>query len=444
MRANRYDVEPAVPAMGNERVTCSLHRTQRLAKFCDPTPVCNADRVLIDYTYQCREDSRCAGAMRSSGVSLETRSTGGTTEDRGNTFSVLMSGVSFSADNDEKEAAGEDVDQQRRQQEVSQQRGPSRYYDLANQRGSGAKATRKVCWNCGMEGHEKPDCPNALCRTCHGVRDHHHFCQAPKSSPFVTMSPTLPLSEEMKNVQCISCSAMGHFDCSSRREIVVPSCCNCGDRGHSAYDCCRVSDRWITRALYPQHYDSQRGSAIASNSSAAQQRLAHAAADNRYYDAGRGCSTSSRAEGRYADRWNGRAYQTSVGNDEAYKFDSRHHSRSDYDGGGVRYYDRAPQHPRRERGYYDPSQAAATGSYDRQRGRQYYAYEDVSAHHGDPHTMRDHCEDRSASQSEYDRRMPKRMRKSPPRGSYQQRGRSYYDTWRNYRRVDEEDLDNIF
>ncbi|AIN96258.1 hypothetical protein LPMP_110620 [Leishmania panamensis] len=153
-------------------------------------------------------------------------------------------------------------------------RGRSRYYDSVQNAGTGGYAPpAKVCWSCGMSGHEKPACPNALCRTCHQKRGPYglpHRC-----TPVITPSPFIvcPTPSEwraatqktatavgepkgMAAVRCVACNEYGHFDCSTVvlpssyaliassppgpaavPQTATPTCCFCGVRGHTVFGC---------------------------------------------------------------------------------------------------------------------------------------------------------------------------------------------------------------
>ncbi|RNF09940.1 putative nucleic acid binding protein [Trypanosoma conorhini] len=257
MRADRYDVSPTPPAVGDDLVTCSVHSSRRLAKFCLCRPVYNADRVLVGYTYECKDGMQCAAsASRNSFVQRHriNDAVGGRDEALVASLmpSVASTPAAAAAAAAADVAAAPEKDAAPQLPRTGAARGPNRYYDLTNQRDAGATGAKKVCWNCGMEGHEKPECRNALCRTCHSLRGYHHTCQEPRPSPFLSVSPALLLSEDMSSVACVSCSSLGHFDCSPSRENRVPFCCFCGERGHNAYDCRRrkeqVPDRWVTRS----------------------------------------------------------------------------------------------------------------------------------------------------------------------------------------------------
>ncbi|GET86670.1 hypothetical protein, conserved [Leishmania tarentolae] len=149
-----------------------------------------------------------------------------------------------------------------------------RYYDSVQNANTGGTAPpAKVCWGCGMPGHEKPACPNTLCRTCHQKRGPYgspHRCM-----PVVTPSPFIVYPtpsewravtqktataagelESMEAVRCVSCNEYGHFDCSTVvlpssytlvassspgpaavPHTLIPTCCFCGVRGHTVFDC---------------------------------------------------------------------------------------------------------------------------------------------------------------------------------------------------------------
>eukprot|EP00658_Telonema_sp_P-2_P063995 TRINITY_DN5286_c0_g1_i2.p1 TRINITY_DN5286_c0_g1~~TRINITY_DN5286_c0_g1_i2.p1 ORF type:complete len:682 (-),score=171.93 TRINITY_DN5286_c0_g1_i2:205-2250(-) len=75
----------------------------------------------------------------------------------------------------------------------------NRYYDLSG----GPNATeerienKKVCWQCGMSTHEKPNCKNTLCFTCHTHQEPgyngkmNHQCAPVPPSSFVALDPAL-------------------------------------------------------------------------------------------------------------------------------------------------------------------------------------------------------------------------------------------------------------
>ncbi|EKF39260.1 hypothetical protein MOQ_000519 [Trypanosoma cruzi marinkellei] len=251
MRSDRYDVASTPPADGNDLVTCSVHGSRRLARFCVRIPVHNADRVVVGYTHKCKEETQCAvSASRNSFAKPhEIRGVAERRDDA--SLELLTKSMAPTPTTAAGVVAATEKDAASQQQRTGATRVLNRYYDLTKQRDADAAGKKKVCWNCGMEGHEKPECCNTLCKTCHTIRGHHHLCQEPRPSPFLNLSPTTLLSEDMSSVQCVSCSSLGHFDCSTPRETRIPSCCFCGERGHNAYDCSRrkrrVPDRWVTR-----------------------------------------------------------------------------------------------------------------------------------------------------------------------------------------------------
>ena len=170
-----------------------------------------------------------------------------------------------------------------------------RYYDLAqNAGGATGHSTHsqpvKVCWNCGMPGHEKPECPNTLCRSCHQRRGPygvpHHCTPVVVPSPFIvppsasawkaetSRRSAVGEAEGMSAVRCVACGENGHFDCSvavsghaaassasssSSFSSALPpnavplttpfTCCFCGVRGHTVFEC-RQRDR-----VHPDNFE---------------------------------------------------------------------------------------------------------------------------------------------------------------------------------------------
>ncbi|CCW68335.1 unnamed protein product [Phytomonas sp. Hart1] len=153
----------------------------------------------------------------------------------------------------------------------------SRYFDLQLNNGGGGGSggifPAKVCWNCGLPDHEKPNCPNMLCRNCHGIRgtmNTQHFCEEVRvASPFIMLPRSvaeLPQGANgMPTVRCVRCHELGHFDCGNNtnksntnsNKFTVDdsslSCCYCGGKGHTGYDCRKRQrahpDRWVQRHL---------------------------------------------------------------------------------------------------------------------------------------------------------------------------------------------------
>ncbi|CCW63490.1 unnamed protein product [Phytomonas sp. EM1] len=145
----------------------------------------------------------------------------------------------------------------------------SRYFDLGPNGGGGGERggifPAKVCWNCGLPDHEKSNCPNILCRNCHGRRgamNTTHVCgEVRVASPFIVLPRSvaeLPQGANgMPAVRCVRCGGLGHFDCGGNTsnggnfavDDVSLSCCYCGARGHTGYDCHKRQrahpDRWV-------------------------------------------------------------------------------------------------------------------------------------------------------------------------------------------------------
>ncbi|CBH17631.1 nucleic acid binding protein, putative [Trypanosoma brucei gambiense DAL972] len=236
----------------NGLVRCSLHGLLRFSTHCNALPVFDADQVVTGYIYQCKDGGRCMVEDTSADASARRQTPRERAESRSEATPKKL--VIDGEPSDTKPVMVSDADGAGSRQQACKsetQRGPSRYYDLATQRAVGP--IKKVCWVCGMEGHEKPDCHNSLCKTCHSVRRHHHICQEVQTSPFVTICSGDTRSKEMLAVQCTSCSGFGHFDCSPRLEPSFPSCCFCGEEGHNVFNCesraRTVADPWVNAAL---------------------------------------------------------------------------------------------------------------------------------------------------------------------------------------------------
>lgn len=207
-------------ASGISMVTCKTHNRQRMAKYCAAKPVKNADGEVLRFTYTCLPDNDC------------------TTKD---------GGPMGQGGNNNNGTAPKDFSLAAR---LYQQTG--RYYDLSKCTGGIESSEKKVCFCCGQEGHERPTCPNQLCRVCHqsfgGPNSHHtpHKCVAVSPSPFVILLDTT--AEDMKDVRCTLCRQYGHFDCATTAEIpnYQPSCSYCGLGGHHAFRCPSIQypDRW--------------------------------------------------------------------------------------------------------------------------------------------------------------------------------------------------------
>ena len=216
-------------------VTCALHNKKRMAKYCDSRAVRDADGNVVGLHFTCNVNSPCT-----------TGGVGGGPHDA-SAFVALANArglhVPYVADT----ATSPTPPPQ--QPFVPAVRQPVRYYDLTRQGGNDA-AAKKVCFLCGLESHEKPDCPNQFCRRCHQLLRYGHCCpplQPP--SPFATLDK-IP-KEQLRNVRCPVCHEDGHLDCLVVRAPDAkwcPSCAYCGKEGHHAFDCPeKPLDHWERR-----------------------------------------------------------------------------------------------------------------------------------------------------------------------------------------------------
>lgn len=174
-------------------------------------------------------------------------------------------------------------------------------------------SVRKVCWDCGLSGHERTTCTNTLCRSCHAIKwaegrgsSNAHFrhpgshtcLPVPISDfifPFTALPTNVPLG--MAHVECVRCGELGHFDCGSLLLQSLPrsremlTCCYCACTGHTAYDCStresEHADRWVQRMLRERQSQASHSSDGSSQHS------------NEYRSAGRLTSSSSHS---YRDR----------------------------------------------------------------------------------------------------------------------------------------------
>lgn len=241
-------------ANSNDLITCKTHGVQRLAKFCTPTPIFNADREVIGYSYVCTSSTQCASA-RDRTTTIQTPSSAVAPE---RSFIAPVHDARISDDTlDKLESSGAKVFTPG----IATQsiRGPSRYYDLSNNAARTDQRPKKVCWSCGMDSHEKPQCRNQLCKRCHGILANSsgaygssgHDCEEILPSPFVLLAPLS--DEELKYVRCSVCHGYGHMDCRSTNlsDTKTLSCCHCGESGHHGFDCPQhqYPDRWVQCVL---------------------------------------------------------------------------------------------------------------------------------------------------------------------------------------------------
>jgi hypothetical protein len=212
---------------------CRKHGKERLQRYLQDFPVYDAHGKLVKVEYECRPDALCvtnkfdlsAVAVASDGIAAPQ---------------VLMEGMQAQAD---------------AQAEMRQNQTPntakSRYYDLSRRQD---EDFRKVCFVCGMDDHERSDCPNKFCPRCHTLfpaGQNYHDCAEPVAmSPFLAnLPPSMRgvTDEMMANVTCLYCGSEGHFDCrptpvSSGKQ---PSCSFCVSPGHHAWSCpSRPEGKW--------------------------------------------------------------------------------------------------------------------------------------------------------------------------------------------------------
>ena len=225
---------PASMAGPSTMVTCKLHGRQRMAKYCLPRPVKNADGDIIKYVYQCQADSECNTA---------TTGTGRPQDDTANASSP----VTVTGDVSAKAAAPTSV-----ARVYTQAAAAGRYYDLSKFTGGIESSQKKVCFSCGQQDHERPQCMNQLCRACHQSFGS-QLVAAPHRCPELPVSPFVGIPEpftaaQLKNVRCALCHQIGHLDCAglSNPDSFEPTCAYCGQSGHHAFSCPHAPrDRWI-------------------------------------------------------------------------------------------------------------------------------------------------------------------------------------------------------
>lgn len=249
-----------------------------------------------------------------------------------------------------------------------------RYYDARaprpdrphSPRGEGGEM-KKLCWRCGLTGHEKTACLNNLCRMCHRKRamlspafdrnDYdnplRHVCEQLPPSSFVSLDAELPQSPDgMPACRCVVCGQYGHFDCRSANRVEADknaaetalSCAWCAVRGHHAFDCRarmrRTTDYWRQRIEHAHGgasradgsaQDGYGGGGINSNSN--QGNGSHPAYDRRdnyksggnynrnSNDRGGGLGQSHARDTGYspsANQWSGQARRRTENNNTSY------------------------------------------------------------------------------------------------------------------------------
>lgn len=209
--------------MSNDLVECSTHKRRRLAKYCIQKPIYNAEQEVVGFCYECAPGSTCSVTSPTAAHGLSV----------GGLSLPNIVGSPTSPGEATKVFPG----------------GPARYYDML--RTGSERDIKKVCFACGQEGHERPTCPNILCRACHcpiGPGGYNgHQCQPVCPSPFVepVYNPA-----ELKHVQCVICNEFGHVDCGRPLPLPnwTPTCLYCAGAGHHAFHCKYTPpDKWQIR-----------------------------------------------------------------------------------------------------------------------------------------------------------------------------------------------------
>eukprot|EP00759_Apiculatamorpha_spiralis_P038679 PhF_6_TR37782/c0_g1_i1/m.56242 len=247
------------PAPVNGQVTCSLHKKTRAMKFVQVKTITDAEGAVVGYTYHCTETSPCIvgerqqhlqkvqaeaiAAATGDPTGLEAKNEDGSGSDDdfdidepsqksndGHPPSSAMKrlgydGVRITTTGSDSvglggllaQAGGEvpkglfgdssspltspttpgDVAGARFSVGTGNAAGrpANRYYDMSKKRDD--SDFKKVCWSCGMDTHEKPQCPNLLCRNCHDKQEAgyegrmSHRCSRVGLSAFVLLDTDL-------------------------------------------------------------------------------------------------------------------------------------------------------------------------------------------------------------------------------------------------------------
>ncbi|KAI8111223.1 hypothetical protein M9434_004796 [Picochlorum sp. BPE23] len=111
---------------------------------------------------------------------------------------------------------------------------------------SSSKCPNASCYRCGEVGHQARDCmahverweasPATVCRRC-GREE----CRAASAADILRAEGqcNMPyLDSDIRMVQCLSCGAWGHANCTPLAQSrAIPSCFNCGEGGHIGFEC---------------------------------------------------------------------------------------------------------------------------------------------------------------------------------------------------------------
>jgi hypothetical protein len=207
---------PAAMSGGVHMVLCTKHNRSRLSKFCVSRPVKDAEGSVVSLAYQCLDDNECTS--------------GGAGGPR-----------------DGPAVAATDPATMTEAMRLYGQQSNGRYYDLAKTTGGIESQQRRVCFVCGMQDHDRSNCPSFLCRNCREPMDNNgrHVCAAPTLSPFVALDDLS--AAELADVRCSLCNQLGHFDCAGIENPPAwrPRCSFCAIEGHHGFDCPHATrDRW--------------------------------------------------------------------------------------------------------------------------------------------------------------------------------------------------------
>eukprot|EP00796_Vickermania_ingenoplastis_P004830 gene4830-3469_t len=235
---DKFFLEMSTKGPMGDLVVCCVHHARRLLTNCDEVPVLDANKNEVGRAYRCKPSHQCtnrghAEALSFDGSSSSMKGRSGAVEGGGG-----IMGISFTPLEGDSKPPETDGSTQAPTKFAGS--GGSRYYELLErgQQGGGGGPHKKVCWNCGLSGHEKPECTNSLCRTCHGRKSgmgQPHHCGEVLQSSFIFTLTCLP--NNMAQVQCVRCGSNGHLDCAY----------TCTLRENTRAMNNQSADRWVQR-----------------------------------------------------------------------------------------------------------------------------------------------------------------------------------------------------